>query len=221
MAEETYNLHLDRESLQLLYEKPAVSPHWTELDFHRCPNCLLEADAHAHCPLALCMTDLIANCSAIISHETVRVTVITPERTITKQTTAQHGLSSIMGLIMPTSGCPHTSYFRPMARFHLPFATAEETIYRSTSMYLLAQYFSHKKGDHVDHDLQMLKEIYRNLHIVNQEFVKRLRAGTAEDSSVNALILLDLFTETLPLVIEKSLAEIRYLFWPFLRQESP
>jgi hypothetical protein len=30
---------------------------------------------------------------------------------------------------------------KPMARFHLPLASEEETIYRATTMYLLAQYF--------------------------------------------------------------------------------
>jgi hypothetical protein len=40
-----------------------------------------------------------------------------------------------------TSGCRYTAYFKPMARFHLPFANEEETAYRAISMYLLSQRF--------------------------------------------------------------------------------
>lgn len=212
-----YTLSLDAASIGLVTDYSEDIPSWTRLDFHQCPNCQLSVDTHPHCPLAEKLADLISRCSSILSYDKVDVTVITPERTISKQTTAQQGLSSLMGLIMPTSGCPHTSYFRPMARFHLPFSSEEETIYRSTSMYLLAQYFGQKRGEPVDLEFNRLKEIYQNLHLINVEFAGRLRSETERDSSVNALVILDLFTKTLPYVIKDSLEEIRYLFQPFLR----
>ena len=31
---------------------------------------------------------------------------------------------------------------KPMVRFHLPFATVEETVFRSVSTYLLSQYLA-------------------------------------------------------------------------------
>jgi hypothetical protein len=73
-----------------------------------------------------------------------------------------------MGLIMATSGCPSLSYLKPMARFHLPLATAEETVYIATSMYLLAQYFLQKEGHKADLNLEGLLEIYHNIELINQ-----------------------------------------------------
>ena len=62
---------------------------------------------------------------------------------------------------MATSGCPHMDFFKPMARFHLPLANAEETVYRATSMYLLAQYFLQREGKEADMELEGLKKYIR------------------------------------------------------------
>ena len=126
-----------------------------------------------------------------------------------------------MGLIMATSGCPHTSFFKPMARFHLPLASADETIYRATSMYLLAQYFLRKQGQETDLELEGLAKIYHNIQLINKALAERLRAITDKDSAINALILLDIFAQTLPYAIEDSLEEVRYLFTPYLIQGKP
>lgn len=214
---ETYDLILDAKSLDLVTDYRGELPTWTRLEFHQCPNCPLTSDQSPYCPLAEKLVGLISTSSRILSYDEVQVTVVTPERIIFKQTTAQQGFSSLMGLIMPTSGCPHTSYFKPMARFHLPFSSEEETIYRSASMYLLSQYFKWKNDEDVDYELDRLKEIYRNLHTVNMEFAERLRDEAEKDSSVNALVILDLFTKTLPYAIEDSMEELRYLFSPFLK----
>ena len=56
--------------------------------------------------------------------------------------------------------------------------------------------------------------------ILNKAVAERLRAATETDSSVNAIILLDVFAQALPFVIEESLEEIRYLFAPFFTQEN-
>ncbi|MCJ7547084.1 MAG: hypothetical protein MUP30_09740, partial [Deltaproteobacteria bacterium] len=47
---------------------------------------------------------------------------------------------------------------------------------------------------------------------------KRLRTATEADSAINAIILLDIYTKAIPVVIEESLEEIRYLFAPFFRE---
>ena len=109
-------------------------------------------------------------------------------------------------------------FFKPMARFHLPLASAEETIYRATSMYLLAQYFLKKEGQEVDLDLAGLKEIYSNIRIINETMARRLRAISEKDVALNSLVILDVFAQTLPFVIEESLKEVRYLFMPYLFQ---
>ena len=83
-------------------------------------------------------------------------------------------------------------------------------------MYLLAQYFLKKDGQEADLELDGLKDIYRNMQIVNTSLAERLRAASNVDSTVNALILLDMFAKALPFVINDSLSEIRYLFTPYL-----
>jgi hypothetical protein len=148
----------------------------------------------------------------VLSFDEVEMEVITPERVVTKSTTVQRAISSLMGLIMATSGCPHMAFLKPMARFHLPFATEEETIVRAVSTYLLAQYFRHKQSKDVDMDLARLKNIYKEIQTVNVAMASRLRSVSEKDSTVNAVILLDILAKTLPYTIEDSLEEIQYLF---------
>ena len=162
------------------------------------------------------MVNIVNRFEDLISYDKIRVDVTTEERRISQRTTAQNGISSMMGLVIATSGCPHTAFFRPMARFHLPLASKEETIFRATSMYLLAQYFLKKAGQAADFDLEGLTKIYDNMQIINNAIVERLRAATTTDSSVNAIVILDNYAKFLPFAIEKSLEDIRYLFSPFL-----
>ena len=195
---------------------PSNQPEWTALGFHQCTNCPLAADEHPTCPLATGLVDLVRLCKDLTSFDEMEIEVMTDERTITKQTTVQRGVASLMGLVIATSGCPHTALFRPMARFHLPLSSEEETIYRATSMYLLAQFFARQRGMEADLDLSGLTQAYREMHVVNLHIAHRLRAVVAKDSSVNALVLLDLFSKALPATIEDSLTEIRHLFEPYL-----
>lgn len=163
---------------------------------------------------------IVKRLERVLSYDEVHVSVITQERAISQGTTVQRGISSLMGLIIATSGCPHAAFFRPMARFHLPFATVEETVYRATSTYLLAQYFLRKRGQDVDFEFEGLNKIYHDIQVVNTTIAKRLRTASETDSAVNALVLLDMFAKTLPQAVEKSLEEIRHLFTPFLTRSS-
>jgi len=156
----------------------------------------------------------------LLSYDTIHVDIITPQRSVSKETSAQKGLSSLMGLIMATSGCPHMEFFKPMARFHLPLASAEETVYRATSMYLLAQYFLWKEGQAADLDLEGLKKIYADIQILNECMANRLRCVCEKDVALNSLTILDIFAQTLPFVIEDSLKEVRYMFEPYLKPEK-
>lgn len=216
--QEIFDLHLDAKTLDLLEDTPDELPPWTNLDFHQCPNCQLTIQTHPNCPVAVHLVKLIAACKNVLSYDVLHVDIIMPERIVSKGTPAQKGVSSLMGLIMATSGCPHTSFFKPMARFHLPLASADETIYRATSMYLLAQYFLRKQGQETDLELEGLAKIYHNIQLINKALAERLRAITDKDSAINALILLDIFAQTLPYAIEDSLEEVRYLFTPYLIQ---
>jgi len=216
-SERRFSVCLDGDSLESL-SSPEDPPPWTELSFHRCPNCSLREQVH--CPLALQLVEPVRLCSGLVSYEELLLRVETPERDFLRETSAQRAIASLMGLLIGASGCPHTTLFRPMARFHLPLSNEEETIYRATSMYMLAQYFAWQRGQSPDIHLEGLKQAYREMHIVNLHIAKRLWAVVKEDSSVNALILLDLFSKALPDTIADSLEEIRYLFEPFLRTQG-
>ncbi len=216
--QEVIDLHLDAHTLELISDTSKDFPPWTDLDFHQCPNCQLTIQTNPNCPVAVHLVNPVLVFKSVISYDKIHVDIITPERIVVKDTTAQKGISSLMGLIMATSGCPHLSYLKPMARFHLPLATAEETVYRATSMFLLAQYFIRKQGQEADLELKGLTEIYRNIEIINEAIANRLRAISDKDSAINALILLDIYAKTLPYAIEDSLKEIQHLFTPYFRK---
>jgi len=124
-----------------------------------------------------------------------------------------------MGLVIAISECPHTDFLKPMARFHLPFATEEETIWRATSTYLLAQYFLIIKGHRIDLELDGLSRIYDNIEKLNASIVKRLRAAGKKDSTINALVHLDVFAKYIKPGVEESLDKIRHIFTPFLNNQ--
>ncbi len=212
---ETFRVELDPENLNLLTETPENLPAWTELDFHKCPNCPLHLEKHRYCPLALSIADIVEHFDHVLSFDRIYLEVLTEERHISQETSAQQGLSSLMGLLIAASGCPHTEYFKPMARFHLPLASRDETVYRAVSTYLLAQYFIHREGGEADFQLEGLRSIYDNIQDVNYSIAERLRAASEADSPVNAIVILDTYAKAIPFVIEDSLEYIRYLFNPF------
>ena len=217
---ETFDIRIDARRLELIRPEPILFPEWTKLNFKQCPHCPLDAASQPHCPVALILSDVVKRFSKVISHDQINLTVITPDRRIFRQTTAQKGISSLLGFVCPVSGCPHTAFFRPMARFHLPLATEAETIFRATSMYLLAQYFIRQEGKSADADFTGLKTIYKNMHIINLHMAERIRKAIVMDSSINAIIVLDVFTHVLPSAIEDQLDDIRHLFAPFLQKNS-
>ncbi len=213
---ESFAVHLDRQTLDLQRTPPEAPPVWTNLEFHQCSNCPLRPDRHPQCPLASSLSDVVQLAGQLASYTEVDVVVTVPERTVHTHTTAQRALASLMGLLIATSGCPHTTFFRPMARFHLPFASEEETIYRATSSWLLGQYMARTEGRAVPMNLDGLLDIYENMQVINRQITRRLWAAVKLDASVNAVVLLDLFGKALPLTVDDQLAEIRYLFGAWL-----
>ena len=217
---EAFDLRLDPRTLKLLNLSDEELPDWTLLDYQKCPHCPLIGIEVAHCPAAVSLIDLVKRFDNVVSHEEVDLEVVTEERKVYERTTVQHGISSLLGLLLSTSGCPHTAYFKPMARFHLPLASAEDTLFRATGMYLLAQYFRKNEGEEVDCELDGLTGIYQNIHQLNITLAKRLRDASNTDSSINAVIVLDVFTYTLPTVINDQLESIRPLFMSYLSDSS-
>lgn len=187
-------------------------PAWTELGFHDCPHCPLDASTVSHCPLAARISAIIDRFEALISHEHTKVTVTTEDRTYSCDTTVQHGLGSLLGLVIATSDCPHTKFLRPMAHFHLPISSTEETIYRVVGMYFIGQYFRKIQGKEWDLDLTGLIELYEGVETVNLQLVKRLRAIAIQDAPLNAIVLLDSFAKNMGYAIREQLEEIRHLW---------
>jgi hypothetical protein len=197
---------------------PIDPPFWTELKFSQCANCPLSTAEHAHCPAALHMAPAVESLKALVSFDLVGVTVTQAERTVHAETTAQQAMSSVLGLIMATSGCPWTDRLRPMARFHLPFASEAETVYRSVCMFLLARELV---GVGEAHGFARLTDLYENLHVVNRDMSRRLGAATRTDPARNAMALLDSYTTLLPAALESSLQELKPLFGAWRGSENP
>ena len=215
-GEKIFDLSINSQTL-LLEEIPTDSlPNWTKINFQQCPNCTLDAALTHYCPVAANITPLVENFDRLVSYDRMHVEVVTQERTTSQDTTAQQALGSLMGLLIATSGCPQTAFLKPMARFHLPLASEEETIFRVAATYLLGQYFLHSSKESPDFSLEGLRGIYENIQQVNYMMGERLRAAAKTDAPVNALFLLDAYAQAMPYVIDESLEEIRYLFEPFL-----
>jgi hypothetical protein len=197
--------HLDPETLLERLPSPFDPPDWTALGFERCPNCPLDAATTPSCPAALRVTDLVAAFKDVTSLERAHVTVEVNGRQIVKDASLVQAIASLLGLRLATSGCPVLGKLRPMAAFHLPFATEEETLHRALATYLVAQLLHAAKGATPNWSLEGLKQAYREVGIVNRAFASRMRAALTEDANANALVRLDLFTKTVPLELEEWL----------------
>ena len=208
----TFEINLDRETLDYLPSNKLKSFSWTKLDHFQCRNCPLKKEDSPECPLALNLTEVIAEFSNLQSFENVHVIVETRERNYSKNTTVQNALSAMLGIFMVTSDCPVMLPLRPMVRFHLPFASVEETIYRSVSTYLLGQFFKYKNGEEADWNLNHLTQDYEDIQMVNSGMAQRMRSVVDKDANLNALVVLDVFAKELPFSIEKSLQNLEYLF---------
>ncbi|HPO17396.1 MAG TPA: hypothetical protein PLI09_28445 [Candidatus Hydrogenedentes bacterium] len=208
-------VRLDARTLDHIFDPPNPSPEWTRLTMEQCVGCPLDASLRVRCPLALSLVELVEKAGTILSYAEMDVTVDTPQRTMSRHTSAQKGVSSLLGLLMATSGCPNTAFLKPMARFHLPFATREETIFRSAGAYLLAQFFLYQRGKKQDMDLRGLQAAYARVQAVNVGMAHRLRHVSEGDANVNAIALLDLFAQDLPFAIDEKLGELEYLFAPY------
>ena len=213
--EYTLRINLDPGTLQLMPDEPFTGDAWTRLEHHQCENCPLEAEKYPHCPVALSIEHLVKTFSEKFSYESSEIHVRTQERSYSSETTMQKGISSILGILMVTSGCPIMDKLRPMVRFHLPFPSVLDTTVRTTSTYLLGQFFLQKRNMAADFTFDGLVEIYKNVNKVNRGMSNRIRSMAGKDASVNALIILDIFAVDIPLSIEDQIADLEPFFAPY------
>jgi hypothetical protein len=204
-----FDLRLDPTTLLLKAKRPASLPLWALLSFNKCSICPLSESDHAYCPISANFAGIVEEFKNFLSHERVSVTVACEERFYGKETTIQGGLSPLLGIIMTTGGCPIMEQLKPMVRFHLPFASLDETIFRGVSMHLVAQYFRNQDGKDASWSLDGLQKIYAEVGRVNQGFANRMRAAAKKDANVNALVNLDVFASMMTLAADETLQKLR------------
>lgn len=216
-APEVFDFRLAETTFDLISDEISNPPPWTRLEYRQCSHCPLSKEEHTYCPLALQLHSIVDRFHDTRSIDEVDVEVITEERQVKQRTALQRVIASMLDLVYPICGCPKTAFMKPLARFHLPLCSEEETIFRVTGMYLLAQYFLSRtaSGDgRIEFD--GLTDIYNDLHILNAAVASRLQSATQSDSSKNAITLLDMYSTLVPLLLEDELAEMRGFFQAYL-----
>jgi hypothetical protein len=208
---------LDRETLRFMTKDVPAPPVWAQLNYNKCSVCTLDEGLNKYCPIALNLVQINEAFKESYSYEDVSISVITEERRYSKDTSLQEGLSALLGIIMVTSRCPVMEYLKPMVRFHLPFATLIETVFRMSSMYFMSQFFLGLKGKPVDLSLEGLKKIYTEVSEVNRGFSQRLADAASKDAHINALVNLDCFATIIPLQAEETLKEIESYFSAYFK----
>tara|TARA_Y100000817_G_C16846326_1_gene540176 strand:+ start:932 stop:1666 length:735 start_codon:yes stop_codon:yes gene_type:complete len=207
-------LRLDKSTFELVIDSKVEPKEWTALEFNQCACCPLNKEEHPQCPAARGLSMFLENFSDNLSHTDSKVAVITPERTYYKETSLQNGIYGIMGLALATSGCPIFHPLKPMARFHLPFSTVEETLARVLSFYLLQKFFQNKKDGCEDKiNLDELNQTYSDIDQVNKGLLERIRSVSKKDANQNALIVLDAYKMMLSGAISDNFEDLNeYLF---------
>lgn len=213
--ETNFDVELDAHTLAVLADKNTPKPSWTKLKFHQCENCPLSDDVE-YCPVAVNLARIVEAFRDRISFESTFITVKTKERTYVKKTSLQKGIASIIGIYMTTSDCPIMDKLRPMARFHLPFASSVETFFRSVSTYLTAQLLLSRRGQEPDWTLTRLLDYYKAINLVNKGMSNRLAKASERDANVNAIVILHSFGDGISYFIQDGLEEIEPMFSVFL-----
>jgi len=185
---------------------------WTQLTFSQCSNCPLSTMKHTHCPVAIDLEGIVMRFRSLLSFQEATVEVHTAERSYSKRCDIQTGLRSLLGLVMATSGCPILGRFRSLAYYHLPFASMEETLFRTVSSYMLRQYFVRKTGGVADLELRGLAEFYDEVRKVSRAFMGRIDAASEQDANMNAIGSLILIGMAVSNSLEEQLEELEAQF---------
>jgi hypothetical protein len=213
-GEETVvNIALDPKTLDLI--EPAILPgaRSSALGVCQSAQCPLKRDEQPTCPAVVGLEDIVKLFGGHRPEEQVEVSIDAESRTYMKRTSLQQAVTSLVGILMVASGCPVLGKLKPMVRYHLPFATLEETQCRVIGMYLLAQYLRARQGQSPDWKLRNLVQMYKDIQAVNEHFVKRLSHGSTQDPSLNALVILQAFSYAIAFSIDRNLLdEIAVLF---------
>lgn len=211
--QKTYTVELDEKTLRIVscYDDSLLTD-WARLENKKCSHCPLDPQNHVFCPVAANLWRVVESFKDQFSDEKTTVTVLTKERAYIKKAQLQNGIFGIFGLIMATSGCPYMDFLRPMARFHLPFSSVQETLVRTVSFYLLRQYFVAKRNGTPDFELKCLGDHYEKVKEVNEGIIIRIRAIAQKDANSSAVIILNCFADLLTSELSKDFSSLEFLF---------
>ena len=207
-----FRVDFDNHSLRSKLPDGSQYPDWTQLEFNQCMNCPLTSEDYLYCPLAVNLVPIIYWCKDLASYDEVDVIITSAEREVRAHTSLQRAISSLLGLLMSSSACPKMKFLRPLARFHLPLATHEETIFRAVSATFLNEYFNDNGNKKNTDPLAELKQQYQELQDLNRFIAERIRSAIKRDAVVNAIVLLDVLSKRVSFSLDDSLQQIRYLF---------
>lgn len=190
---------------------------WARMSCAQCSHCPYQdpATSPEFCPVALNLQALLPHFGHLLSFDKLDVCIRMPNRTLRQEASVQQALCALLGLLFASSGCPHTEFLLPMARFHAPFASAEETTWRACGSFLLGQYLRSRAGLPAE-PLTRLIDHYTALETVNSAMAKRLRSQTSHDAMVNAVVILDSFAKGIPFYIEQELKNLQELYSGYL-----
>lgn len=162
----------------------------SRLTNHQCENCPLDPAMHSECPLAASVTPVFSAFKEYDSFDSVTVGVWSSGRYIESATTVQKGLSSLTGLLMSCSGCPHFNFLKPVAAHHLPFLEQAESMQRLLGTLLISEVIN---GRTVSKDKieGIIDDKFSNLSEVNRGVAIRFRSIPGSDALINAVIVLD------------------------------
>jgi hypothetical protein len=204
-----YEVDVDRE-----FDFAAVrdeAPEWVKLKHNQCPNCPLTVKDCQYCPAAVDLSAVVTDFQRMPATTTAKIRVVTPEREYYKETALEEGLRSLMGLIMGSSACPILQQLKPNARNHLPFASQDDFIIRSTALYLLKQYFNYREGQRPDWELQGLISLNQELQTLNEAFWLRVKEACEGDSNLKALLSFLDMSSSVSYSLESQLQKVRGL----------
>ncbi len=216
-AGKKFIVQLDQETLAFLRPQKGTPPEWARLEYKQCSNCPLNTTLTRYCPIAANLAGISPEFNDMTGTDKAVVTVLVKERAYIKAGSMQEGLSPLLGIIMATSGCPIMEPLKPMARYHLPFASLDETVFRTISMYLMAQFIRSKSGKKPEWNLNGLTRIYEEVKHLNRDFGQRMRAAARNDANVHALVKLNVFAVMFPMEADKILKKIAPYFASYLK----
>ncbi len=211
-VERVINIELNNKTLSLIWDQELEKPEWTKCDNFTCRIPACGKEDNDHCPIALILNRFIKIFSNLPSYEQVTIYVESKQRTYFKETSLQEAFGSLLGIIMPTSGCPILGKLKPMVHFHLPFASIEETEFRVFSMYLLAQYIRMKHGLEPDWEMNELKQLYEDIQIINRNCAQKIDDLEKMDTSINSVIVLNNFADSVSFSLEENLVQFEKYF---------